>query len=61
MHACALIGQVKYGWEQEAGEQEKEREREGRERGETSEEERACEREQLAREGKGMRDKEWEG
>ena len=56
MHACAHIGQVKYGWEQEAGEQEKERER-----GETSEEERACEREQLAREGKGMRDKEWEG
>ena len=27
MHACAHIGQVKYGWEQEAGEQEKERER----------------------------------
>ena len=58
MHACAHIGQVKYGWEQEAGEQEKERERE---RGEASEEERACEREQLAGEGKGMRDKEWEG
>ena len=32
MHACAHIGQVKYGWEQEAGEQEKERERERGER-----------------------------
>ena len=31
MHACAHIGQVKYGWEQEAGEQEKERERGERE------------------------------